>query len=675
MGSAKQLRQLFATLLHEHAIGNAAELWAENREWFCADFFREAQHNAPDAVPIELTPAIEDHALRDLDRYLRMRGDSLAAHGLRVPPTIAPVLIEPDIIAAARLHGARLDRARQELQRDLPRLTEEQRTVYNYVVGAALGYLPDGARTAVFLDAPGGCGKSFTLNVIINALRTRGKIVLAMASSGIAALLLEDGTTAHYRLRLPINLVGVETLNIPAHSNEAELLRQASLLVWDEGPMMHGRLFQLTDRMLRDVTQVDSPFGGKPFLVSGDFRQVLPVVPKGTPSMIVNATLLHPQHTVWQHFCRAQLTVNMRAMRLEQQGRDTGPLLEWSAFLRNIGDGEQSTVPVITLPSQITLPPGRRTQADLIDAIWGDCIRGNVSANELMGRAILSPKNDDVDDMNSRILDMLPGTTTEYLSVDRADPIDPDQNVLFPEELLNSISVSGLSMHQLRLKVGVPVVLLRNMSHLLGLANGTRLTVIAMSPHVIQCRCALFYLCMLAYDCRAEAVCGRIATGPKAGSDVLLPRIDLKPSDNGNLHLPFVSTRRQFPIRLAFAMTVNKSQGQTLERVGIYLPTPVFSHGQLYVAMSRVGEGEACTVLIDHEPVLPDGTRAPETPEERGERIARQSRPNMDDAQRTLNVVFQRVFTMVQGTPLLDVAAAAHAAAALAAAEAEAQHA
>jgi len=88
-----------------------------------------------------------------------------------------------------------------------------------------------------------------------------------------------------------------------------------------------------------------------------------------------------------------------------------------------------------------------------------------------------------------------------------------------------------------------------------------------------------------------------------------------------------------------------------------------------------VGEGEACTVLIDHEPVLPDGTRAPETPEERGERIARQSRPNMDDAQRTLNVVFQRVFTMVQGTPLLDVAAAAHAAAALAAAEAEAQHA
>ncbi|XP_074271653.1 ATP-dependent DNA helicase PIF1-like [Silene latifolia] len=86
-----------------------------------------------------------------------------------------------------------------------------------------------------------------------------------------------------------------------------------------------------------------------------------------------------------------------------------------------------------------------------------------------------------------------------------------------------------------------------------------------------------------------------ISTGFYKGERVFLPRITLGPSKSSKF--PFNFQRKQFPIKLSFAMTINKAQGQTLQRTGVYLPKPCFSHGQLYVALSRARSAQELKVL------------------------------------------------------------------------------
>lgn len=172
----------------------------------------------------------------------------------------------------------------------------------------------------------------------------------------------------------------------------------------------------------------------------------------------------------------------------------------------------------------------------------------------------------------------------------------------FPSEWLNSLDIPGLPPHVLNLKIGAIVMLLRNMNRRQGLMNGTRLQITAILPRVLQ---------------------ATILTGALRGTTVLLPRISLTPSDT---NLPFDFTRRQFPVKIAWGVTINKGQGQTYDLVGIFLPQPVFAHGQAYVAASRSGDPNRIAFLIEHDS-LAEG-------EVQGEHTA--------------NVVFSEIFTLAR---------------------------
>lgn len=146
---------------------------------------------------------------------------------------------------------------------------------------------------------------------------------------------------------------------------------------------------------------------------------------------------------------------------------------------------------------------------------------------------------------------------------------------MYPIEFLNSLNVSGLPPHKLTLKVNQPIILLRNIDPLNGLCNGTRLI------------CRKFYQNLI----EAEILIGNFA-----GKIVYISKSPIILTES---NLPFQFQRLQFPIRPAFAMTINKSQGQTLDFVGLWLKNSVFSHGQLYVALSRVTAKENLKIFLN----------------------------------------------------------------------------
>lgn len=233
----------------------------------------------------------------------------------------------------------------------------------------------------------------------------------------------------------------------------------------------------------------------------------------------------------------------------------------FSTKLLQIGDG---TMPFDSTTGEITfcndLCQLVSSCAELIEKIYPN-IKDNYKVHQwLIDRAILAPKNIIVNEMNHFILNQIPGPVTTYKSFDSL--VDTDDAVNYPVEFLNSLEPPGIPPHKLYLKIGTPIMLLRNLDPP-RLCNGTRMCVKNVYPNVIE---------------------ATVLTGNAKGNDVFIPRIPIIPTDH-----PFDFKRVQFPVRVAFAITINKSQGQTLQYAGVNLESACFTHGQLYVACSRVG--------------------------------------------------------------------------------------
>ena len=197
-----------------------------------------------------------------------------------------------------------------------------------------MGLVDSGSGGFIFLDAPGGTGKTFLLNTILAKVRLGGKIALASASSGIAATLLKGGRTAHSTFGIPLTLAHNDSpvSSIKKNSNHAEMLRKTSLIVIDECSALHRRAYEVVDDLLQDMKDTTSLFGNIPVLIAGDFRQTLPVVQRGNAPDQLAACLKNSR--LWSQVKTLRLRTNMRA-------HTTGDVRSsrFAAHLLRIGNG------------------------------------------------------------------------------------------------------------------------------------------------------------------------------------------------------------------------------------------------------------------------------------------------------------------------------------------------
>ncbi|XP_076912066.1 uncharacterized protein LOC143570267 [Bidens hawaiensis] len=426
----------------------------------------------------------------------------------------------------------------KEFRQLLSSLTDEQRHIYEEIKTTV-----DKFKGGVFfVYGFGGTGKTYLWKTLCASIRSESKIVLSVTSSGIASLLLSGGRTAHSRFHIPINLVEDSFCFIKPDSDVASLLEQTSLIIWDEAPMVHKHGFGALDRSLKDIfksasgTSSDLPFGGKVIVFGGDFRQILPVVPGGSRQQIVNSSL--SSSYIWKNCKVLKLTKNLRLTTLNDSFHieQTRMFAKW---LLDIGEGNvggnNDAEATLEIPEDLLIKDSSDPVSDLIEFVYPSVQHNFNDLNFFHERAILAPKNDVVQEINERLLSVFSREEREYLSSDSICPTEMvnenlDESLCSPD-ILNGIKASGLPNHRLVLKVGVPVMLLRNVDQKSGLCNGTRLKVVSLGNRVIQVE---------------------IIYGSHIGDRHYISRITLVPTDK-KLHLKL--QRRQFQLALYVALS------------------------------------------------------------------------------------------------------------------------
>lgn len=356
---------------------------------------------------------------------------------------------------------------------------------------------------------------------------------------------------------------------ITATDSRAALIRQSSLIIWDEAPMANRAVLACVDETCRRVMQSPLPFGGKVVILLGDFRQTCPVIRKGTKAEVIDASISHSP--IWPAFTIHRLSTPIR------NAEDPA----FAAFVDAIGDGGGPDISFQGLQHA-------ESKTDLIQFTFPQDVISNPV--QCLRRCILAPTNSQVDAYNSTILNLLPSEPRVFCAADsleeHTDVSDDLESEVLPTpdavlDYVAKIRPPGMPDHTLLIKLGGVYRILRNLSVDRGLVKNTRVVVTGIGRKLIT-------ICIL------KSIGGVSFSDHE---DIFLPRITFKET------LPSGHTllRKQFPLAPAYASTFHSCQGLTLDCVGIDLTHPVFTHGQLYTALSRVRCRNNMMVL------LPDG--------------------------------------------------------------------
>ncbi|CAG7906222.1 unnamed protein product, partial [Brassica rapa] len=304
-------------------------------------------------------------------------------------------------------------------------MTDEQKEIYDQILAAV---------------NQGSTGKTFLWKLLSAAIRCRGDIVLNVASSGIASLLLPGGRTAHSRFGIPLNPDEFSSCTIQPGTDQANLVKESSLIIWDQASMMGKHCSEALDRSLSDIVgkHANQPFGGKVIVFGGDFRQVIHVINGAVRAEIVLASL--NSSYLWEHCKLLKLTKNMRLLSDGLSPEEAADLRDFSDCILKIGDGKlaepNDVEAVINIPSEFLITDSENPIEAISTAIYGDTasLHEKKEAKFFQERAILCDEK-------------------IYLSADSIDPRDKgsNNNEALGPDFLNTIKVSGLPNHSLRL--------------------------------------------------------------------------------------------------------------------------------------------------------------------------------------------------------------------------------
>jgi hypothetical protein len=429
-----------------------------------------------------------------------------------------------------------------------------QQKHYDTIVDAVVNPLPN--KRFFFLNGPGGVGKTTLCQKLQAKFRSMGKIVLICASTTLAALLYPNAITAHRLFNYPViendddrDMDDPVRCDIKEGSERMELIEAATIIFYDEFPSNHKEIW---DAIRRCVAHLPNLI----FVCSGDFRQILPVI-TGRPSAeeVIAATVSSSQY--WRDFNILTLTENMRLSSLNSQINEhtTTETLKWIQSQTNYGEailalgmGQQAKcaklieelpeehAQLIGLPGIKFFIEGELGKQRAINWLFPEGFNPS-TASEV---TILASTNKAVDKWNDAIQEMNPSELRSLFSEDKFCEVDdPYQHLQrnLKDRILNTFNSNGVPHHELKLKVNDVCILLRPVNSF-NLATNSRVRILQINPFRIKAQ--------------------TLGDNPKV---VYIPRMRFK------FRLPygqsFQLVRTQFPLRLAYCMTYNKSQSQT----------------------------------------------------------------------------------------------------------------
>ena len=346
-----------------------------------------------------------DCALWALDSYCNEFGRSMAEFGYRLP--------EPRMLINYPEDRADVHRHNRDLA--FAQFSEEQRAAASLIQDAVAA----GQGGIFYIQAAGGCGKSFWANGVIAAFRAAGLQPTVVAASGLAATVLDGGRTAHSVFGIPLNVD--EHSFCHADESHRNAVISSPVIFWDECSMVHTDVANCVHRSLQDWMGNTDLYGGKVVIFTGDFQQLLPVVKKGSgDSATIMAANWWPQVTVME------FTHNFRS-----------DMPEYREFLQHVGSGVLDSV----------LVPPQCLSADL-DVLCRDVL-GEASDR---GRHIVCLTLEDAAYVNHHVIEKMPGALVLAAAADlKINCQDPD---LYRDECLHSLHLPSVPPAVLELRVG-----------------------------------------------------------------------------------------------------------------------------------------------------------------------------------------------------------------------------